>query len=221
MHSLLSSNLLQIVYGVFALSWLPYIVLRIYDMPWVYSLFYRGHGIMENMTVVFYGFAAFFAGTALVRAQKTHRVLWAVFLVAIFMLGEEIRWGFAYLANDIHDFRFTSVQDFLQWLFNAIHIPQGWALILGLVAIVLTLRFRHVVQDFYERERGTVFYALSSIYIVFLGVAVFIEFTLQPGKNVLDVLEETLEMNASFVWMLLALTVRDFVLQRPRPVPSL
>ena len=90
------------------------------------------------------------------------------------------------------------------------HIPQGWALILGLVAIVLTLRFRHVVQDFYERERGTVFYALSSIYIVFLGIAVFIEFTLQPGKNVLDVLEETLEMNASFVWMLLALTVRDF-----------
>lgn len=217
MTAFLSSRYFHFIYVFFALSWIPYIVLRLQEQPWIYSLLYRENGIVENMTVVFYLLAAGFSGRLLYLARPRSRLLKALFLFSIFMLGEETRWGLIYLVEHPKQLSFTSFQDLIQMAFlntpqNMLPLQNTLIVIARITGFILFVGGpvyiwikRHKIFDNvpYKSSSLTPYLAL---YALFLLIAVFIEFFMPGGQKhkLLNVLEETLEMNASFVWFLIS-----------------
>ena len=217
MKSFLRLPDLQLFYAVFALSWLPLYFIIVHQERWLYTFFYRPFGFVENMTVVLYTGAAAFSAFALYKLTFT-RTLIAIFLFSLFMIGEETRWGLGFFYENLKTLPFTGVQDlleisFLKW--NIGHTPVQEHVVymtrFFVFFIVSGIVFygwyrRHDLTDIFEYLRHSSRTPLLICFLaLFLG-AVFVEVVLQPGPRKLDYLEETLEMNAALVWMILALS---------------
>ncbi len=224
MTAYFSSRYFHLIYVFFALSWLPYIFLRLTEQPWIYSLLYRANGIVENMTVVFYLLAAGFAWRLLTTVRPRAKLFWAMLLFSVFMLGEETRWGLIYITDNVKQFSFTSIQDLIHMaFFQSPETPTGLqnaliilARLVGFILVVcvpiyLWIR-RHQLPDMSGYKKAP-FMPYVILYFLLLGVALIIEFGFPTGKKLFIVLEETLELNAAFVWLVVAYTASN--LYRP------
>ena len=224
MTTYLSSRYFHLIYGFFALSWLPYIFIRLAEQPWIYSLMYRANGIVENMTVVFYFLAAGFAGRLLYDARPRAKLFWALFLIAVFMLGEETRYGLIYVTDNVKEYSFTGIQDLVHMAFfqtpETLNAIQNALIILarlgGFILVVCLPVYawvkRHSLPDF-TGYKSAPFTPYVLTYVLLLLAALIIEFCLPTGRKLFIVLEETLEMNAAFIWFIVAYTANN--LYRP------
>lgn len=185
---------------------------------------YRANGIVENMTVVFYLLAVGFAGRLLFSARPRTKLFWALFVIAVFMLGEETRYGLIYIKANIKDYSFTSIQDLIHMAFlntpEILNTIQNSLIILTrLVAFILIVCVpiylwikRHNLPDL-SKYKMAPFTPYVIIYLLLLAIALIIEFFLPTGRKLFIVLEETLEMNAAFIWFIVAYTASN--LYRP------
>lgn len=210
----LTSPYLHLFYTFFVLSWMPYFFVQLGDQRWVYTLFYRPNGIVENMTVLLYVCAFALGVWALLKSEKTPQLI-LMTLWAAFLIGEETRWALPYFYEDIKALPFDSIQDILEVSFLGWGgEPTGVQVIVIFVTRLLTALTvcaglvwlwikRHEWPTMKTRFLGCGFSPYIVLYAVFFVAAIFVEVILQPGPRKLDYLEETLELNAACLWMLI------------------
>lgn len=215
----LNSPFWMFFYGFFIISFSPYFVVRLMDQKWLYDLLYTPHGIIENMTVVLYVACLSLFAWFFFRKKINHISVLMVAAVALFMLGEETRWGIGFFVDDLHDVYISGMQDVL--FFAAKGAPSNFPVYLVMMLYVVRLilfavvcgaliagwYYRHHANDVLLKIRQYPFSAHIIMYgILMLGV-IILELFLQPGPANFSYIEETFELNAAIIWLSLCYEV--------------
>ncbi len=203
-------------YGFFIVSFIPYFIIRFSEHGWIYEILYRPNGIVENMTVLLYVISAFFAGHEIFKFKNRNLTIMAVFALSVFMIGEETRWGLGFFVDELHDLYLTGFQDILVYAVNG--IPERFPLYLVVFLFIIRIALfcvigASLVWGWYHRhsfnllKKTVAEYNFSSFVLIYallmLGV-VILELFIQPGPRKLDYIEETFELNAALILILIS-----------------
>lgn len=216
----------MLFYGFFIVSFLPYFFIRFGHQSWVYELLYRPNGIVENMTVLLYGLALALSGWVLYKSKSYTPTLVLSAAVALFMLGEEVRWGLYLFVDDIHSVYITSIQDILVYAVRGApdHYPFALVAMFFVVRILLFLTcgaglvyawyHRHKREQWLKHFHGYAFSPYLIIYGLLLTGVIILELFIQPSIRKLDYIEETFELNAALVWLAFCLDIGGIISAR-------
>lgn len=212
-RSALTSPFWMFFYLFFIVSFVPYFIVQLFEQQWLYSLLYTSHGLIENMTVVLYVACLCCVCVFFVKYRLRDIGMFVAFALALFMLGEETRWGLGFIVDDLHDVYFSGMQDIL--FYAAKGAPDGFPLALIVMLYVVRLLlfiavgaffvgvwyYRHHLPDFKVMVKNYPF----SPHIIMYGCLIFgvivLELFLQPGPKNYSYIEETFELNAALIWL--------------------
>ncbi len=216
MRILINSSYWLFFYSFFIISFVPYFFIRFDHQTWIYNLLYRPNGIVENMTVLLYGIVVFLTGKLLFKYKVRDWAVIAVFIGALFMIGEETRWGLGFLTEDIRDLPLTSVQDIL--MFAVKGTPENAPTVLIWFMFCMRIFLFCIVGGgsialWYDRHRWSswrkkalsyTFTPYIFVYMALMLGVIILELFIQPGVRKFDYLEENFELNAAIILMLLS-----------------
>ncbi len=228
MKDLVTSSFWLFFYAFFIVSFVPFFVIRFAHEQWVYELLYRPNGMVENMTTLMYFLSACFSGWVIFKHKLYGVGLFISFAWAVFIFGEEIRWGLGLFVDDLRSLYLTSVQDIM--MFVAKGIPDKFPLSLVIFLFVCRIIFFStlvggVIAAWYYRHRWGAWKARIADYyyspylilygLLFAGV-IILELFIQPGPRKLDNIEETFELNAALIWLCFSYDASYFAVSRKR-----
>ncbi len=224
MRSFISSPHWLFFYAFFIASFIPFFFIRFDGQVWIYNLLYRPNGIAENMTVLLYVGAASFSGWLLFKHKNKSWMIIGSLAVALFMIGEETRWGLGFFVDDLRDLYLTGVQDILMLAVRGIPVGtveseslffMGFLLCLRIVlscaigAICVTFwYYRHLWPVWKVKGLQSSFPPYILIYGALIVGVIILELFIQPGPRKFDYIEETFELNAAVLWFLLSYELR-------------
>ena len=216
MKSFTNSNYWLFFYSFFIISFIPYFIIRFSDQGWIYEILYRPNGIVENMTVLLYVISAFFVGQEIFKFKNRNLTLLAVFALSVFMIGEETRWGLGFFVDELRDLYLTGFQDILVYAVNG--IPERFPLYLVVFLFIVRIALfcviggsliwswyhRHSINVLKNKVKAYEFSSFAFVYALLILGVIILELFIQPGPRKLDYIEETFELNAALILMLIS-----------------
>ncbi|MGE4313143.1 MAG: hypothetical protein AB7E85_02575 [Pseudobdellovibrionaceae bacterium] len=211
-----SSPLFMLFYGFFAVFLLPFIGYQLMHETWIFNLFYAPKGIADNLLTIFYFLALALSVWMLKSGYPERRFLWLLFAVALFMAGEALDWGGAFLTNaDGETARFGVIalleKAFLGWglrqksseigMMIAIRFVVAAAL---LIAVGYVWYRRHDWKEWSAAIKASPATPYIVLYLIMIGGAILVAFVDFQAPRRLEALQATLSLNAACIWFLLA-----------------
>jgi len=170
----------------------------------------------DNMVLIFYVLSLFLALKEVLNKQGSSKWTWFFIILPFFLIGEETRWGLIYFSDHLKTLPFTGLQDILQMaLFPWFQArTEEQAFIVLIARLVLALAFiggciflwheRHDLKKWKREFTGMWFLPYLSLWFLFLCGALYIEIFTFSERNTLNIIEENLELNAAFAWLVMA-----------------
>ncbi len=182
---------------------------------------YRPFGMADNMVLIFYGLSFLLVLKVIFSQKDSSKWLWGFTILPFFLIGEETRWGLIYFSDHLKTLPFTGIQDVLQMaLFPWFQArTEEQAFIVLVARLVLALAFiggavflwheRHDLKKWKREFIGLWFLPYLALWFLFLCGALYIEIFTFSERNTLNIIEENLELNAAFAWLVMASQIKN------------
>lgn len=192
-------------------------------IPVFYQVLYASYGFCENAQSFLYAASTVFGAVVLYRryyidGYKTQQFLYEAifFFWSFFMLGEETRWGMIYFSSSGGGDLFSFQNLFVRSISRSVEMDQPYLSILsiaftrlffllaGFYLIVAGWWYRHQWPSIMNQFFKTIYFRYLMFYVFFFLCGLYIELVLNEEWHEYHEFEETFELNAAFVWCLLA-----------------